>query len=90
MIMPASQSAKPGGLNLIGEVDRDTFSMLLKKTERPLVLAVRSGMPKTYKYLTEYRGYYFVTRSKEALDFSQAAEVITTSKVHLTPEWPNL
>ena len=89
MVIPtSSQSSKTGGL--IAEVDHDTFGMLLKKIEHPLVLAVRSGMPKTYKYLTEYKGYYFVTRSKEALDFSQTAEVITTTKIHLTPEWPNL
>ncbi len=90
MVIPTTSQAPRTGGGLIAEVDYDTFGMLLKKTDRPLVLSVRSGVPKTYKYLTLYNGYYFVTRSKEELDFSQTAEVIVTSKIHLTPEWPNL
>ena len=91
MIVPSStQTQKGGGLNLIAEVDQDVFWSILKKTDQPLVLTVRSGMAKTYKYLTLYGGYYFVTKSKQPLDFSQVAEVIATNKVTLTPEWPRL
>ncbi len=47
-------------------------------------------MPKAYKYLTHYGGYFFATRSKQPLDVSQVAEVISTKKFILTSEWPNL
>ncbi len=91
MIVPTSTpTSKAGGLNLFAEVEQDTFWSILKKIDQPVVLAVRSGMPKTYKYLTHYGGYYFVTKSKAPLDFSQVAEVIATNKIRLTPEWPNL
>jgi len=91
MIVPTStQTSKAGGLNLFAEVEQDAFWSILKKIDQPIVLAVRSGMPKTYKYLTHYGGYYFVTKSKKPLDFSQVAEVISTNKIALTPEWPNL
>ena len=86
----SSQTQKMGGLNLIAEVEQDAFWSILKKTDQPVVLTVRSGMPKTYKYLTHYGGYYFVTKSKAPLDFSQVAEVISTNKIILTPQWPNL
>ena len=91
MIMPTTtQTQQGGGLNLIAEVEQDVFRSILKKTDQPLVLTVRSGMPKTYKYLTHYGGYYFVTKSKAPLDFSQVAEVIATNKIILTSERPNL
>ena len=91
MIMPSStQTSKAGGLNLFAEVEQDAFWSILKKIDQPVGLAVRSGMPKTYKYLTHYGGYFFATRSKQPLDFSQVAEVISTNKITLTPEWPNL
>ena len=95
MIMATSgQVQKEGARNLIAEVDPDTFWSILKKMEgslvQPLVLTVRSGMPKSYKYLTHYGGYYFVTKSKAPIDFSQIAEVIATEKIQLMPQWPNL
>ncbi len=91
MRVPSStQTPEAGGLNLFAEVEQDTFWSILKKIDQPMVLAVRSGMPKTYKYLTHYSGYYFVTKSKKPLDFSQVAEVISTNKITLTPEWSNL
>ncbi len=91
MIVPTStQTSKAGGLNLFAEVDQDVFRSILKKTDQPVVLAVRSGLPKTCKYLTHYGGYYFLTKSKAPLDFSQVAEVIDTDKIMLTPQWPNL
>ena len=95
MIMATSgQIQKGGALNLIVEVEQDVFWSILKKMDgslvQPLVLTVRSGMPKTYKYLTRYGGYYFVTKSKAPLDFSQIAEVIATEKIQLMPQWPNL
>ena len=91
-MMAATQAhiQKTGGLNLIAEVDQEAFWSILKKTDRPVVLTVRSGMPKTHKYLTHYDGYYFVTKSKVPLDFSQVAEVIATTKIQLMPQWPNL
>ncbi len=89
MIMPQStQTPNSGGL--IAEVEQDVFWSLLKKTDQPVVLAVRSGMPKMCKYLTHYGGYYFVTKSKEPVDFSQVAEVIATNKIILTSDRPNL
>ena len=91
MIVPTSiQTPEAGGLNLFVEVDQDVFRSILKKTDQPMVLTVRSGLPKTYKYLTHYGSYYFVTKSKAPLDFSQVAEVISTNKITLTPEWSNL
>ncbi len=91
MIVPTTtQTQKGGGLNLIAEVEQDVFRSILKKTDQPLVLTVRSGVPKAYKYLTHYGGYFFATRSKQPLDFSQVAEVISTNKIILTSERPNL
>ncbi len=50
MIVPTStQTSKAGGLNVFAEVEQDTFWSILKKIDQPMVLAVRSGMPKTYK-----------------------------------------
>ena len=91
MIAPSStQTPKAGGLNLFAEVEQDAFWSILKKIDQPVVLVVRSGLPKTYKYLTHYGGYYFLTKSKAPLDFSQVAEVISTNKIILTPQWPSL
>lgn len=91
MIVPTSaQTQKGGGLNLIAEVEQDVFWSILKKTDRPVVLTARSGLPKTHKYLTHYGGYYFVTKSPAPLDFSQVAEVIATTKIRLTPEGSTL
>ncbi len=91
MIVPQStQTQKTGGLSLIAEVEQDVFWSILKKTDQPVVLTVNSGFPRSCKYLTHYGGYYFVTKSKAPLDFSQVAEVIAANKVMLTPQWPNL
>ncbi len=91
MIVPSStQTPKAGGLTLVAEVDQDVFWSILKKTDQPVVLTVRSGLPKMCKYLTHYGGYYFVTKSKAPLDFSQVAEVIAANKIMLNPQLPNL
>ena len=94
MMATSGQVQQRYGQALIVEVDRDTFWSILKKMEgslvQPLVLTVRSGMPKVHKYLTLYGGYYFVTKSKAPLDFSQIAEVIATERIQLMPQWPNL
>ena len=89
MIVPAStQTQKTGSPMLFAEVEQDAFWSILKKTDQPMVLFVRSGVPKLYKYLTHYGAYYFVTRSKQPLDFSQIAEVIATNKIILpSPGW---
>ncbi len=90
IVATSSQTKKMGGLNLIAEVDQDVFWSILKKTDQPVVLTVNSGLPKMCKYLTHYGGYYFVTKSKAPLDFSQVAEVIVANKIMLNPQLPNL
>jgi len=69
---------------LVAEVDRETFGTLLQKSNRPMVLALPVRFPRSYKYFMQYGGYLFLTRSKEPVDFSQAAEVVVVKKIHAT------
>ena len=69
------------GSAAIAEVNRETFLRIVKKRDRPVVLSVQGGWPKSYKYFTQYGGFYFRLKSKEAQDFSREAEVIEVEKV---------
>ncbi len=89
-MVPTQQGGTRGGPTLIAEVDAETFRAVLKKTDRRLVLHLHTGMPKAHKYLTRYAGYFFLTKSKEPLDFLLEVEVIHARKLHTSLEWPVL
>ena len=90
MVPTTAASHKASGLTVVAEVEHEVFWSVLRKMERPVVLAVRSGVPKTHKYLTQYGGYYFLAKSKEPLDFTQVAEVIAVRKIHTSTDWLSL
>lgn len=89
MIIPTNANTA-SGLTVVAQVEHEVFWSILKKMEQPVVLAVRSGVPKTHKYLTQYGGYYFLAKSKEPLDFSQVADVIAVRKIHTSTDWLSL
>lgn len=67
---------------MIVQVDRDVFKRLLKKAQRPLVLHVHAGFPKSHKYLMRHDGFVFMHRSKQYQDFSVEAEMMEVEKIH--------
>ena len=75
------QAPQQSGSSLVVDTERDAFLQLLKKSEKPLVLHVHSGFPKTHKYFTSYDGFCFMVKSKAPQDFTMHAEVLSVNKV---------
>lgn len=66
-------------------VEPGEFLDILRKNEKGVVVYSPSGFLSKHKYLTNYKGFTFFTKSKDALMIHGAAEVITAKKI-IVPE----
>jgi hypothetical protein len=66
-------------------VEQGEFLNILRKNEKGVVIYSPSGILSKHKYLTNYKGFTFFTKSKEALMIHGVAEVITAKKI-IVPE----
>jgi len=58
-------------------VTPEDFTSILRRTERPLVVAAQGGFFSThYKYLTSYKGLAFYTKSKTPLMLPTGTELV--------------
>ncbi|HEV7903984.1 MAG TPA: hypothetical protein VGO96_09095 [Pyrinomonadaceae bacterium] len=65
-------------------VTPEDFAAILRRTERPLVVAAQGGLFSThYKYLTSYKGLAFYTKSPAPLMLPMGAEVVNAKSLSI-------
>jgi len=65
-------------------VTPEDFAAILRRTERPLVVAATGGLFSThYKYLTSYKGLAFYTKSPAPLNLPIGAEVVNAKSLSI-------
>jgi hypothetical protein len=65
-------------------VTPEDFAAILRRTERPLVVAAQGGFFSTsYKYLTSYKGLAFYTKSPAPLVLPPGAEVVNAKSLSI-------
>ena len=75
-----AQAIKASGA--IIRVEPGDFRQILNKAEHPLVIKAKGGFFKPiYRYLTAYRGFIFVTGSKEEMTFPSEIEFIVAKEI---------
>lgn len=75
-----AQAVKASGA--IIQVGPQDFMSILYKMEKPLVVAAEERfLGSTYKYLTNYRGLIFFTKSKDRLQLPGDMELILSKKI---------
>lgn len=58
------------------------FSIVLQKTEKPLVVYAPGGfLAARHQYLTAYKGLIFFTKGNEALSLPSSCEIIKADKI---------
>ncbi len=66
----------------IVELGSDDFLKLVGKADKPLVIRAEGGLfTKTLRYITNYRGMFLYTKSKEHLRLPAEAELIIAEKI---------
>lgn len=74
------QAIKASGV--IVRVEPKDFTVILAKSDEPLVVTAKGGLWKTnYQYLTSYKGLAFFTKSAEPLRLGRYTEVIDAKKI---------
>ena len=62
----------------------EDFAAILRRTERPLVVASQGGFFSThYKYLTSYKGLAFYTKSPAPLVMPAGAEIVNAKGISI-------
>jgi hypothetical protein len=65
-------------------VTPEYFSLILSRTERPLVVMSQGGFfSPSYKYLTSYKGLAFYTKSSQPLMLPTGAEVVNAKSISM-------
>ena len=65
-------------------VSAEDFAAILRRTERPLVVASEGGFFSTsYKYLTSYKGLAFYTKSRVPLVLPAGAEIVRAKSISI-------
>jgi hypothetical protein len=65
-------------------VSQEDFETILRKIEKPLVIAATGGFISTnYQYLTSYKGFVFFVKCPAPLMFSSKVEIIVAEKIWL-------
>ena len=80
----AGAAAVANALKAIGAivcVEPQEFLGILERIEKPLVVHSPSGLLTKCKYLTNYKGLTFFTKSKDALLIPASVEMITAKKI---------
>jgi hypothetical protein len=69
---------------VVVNVKPEDFAAVLRRTERPLVVAAEGGLFSTsYKYLTSYKGLAFYTKSRAPLALPADAEVVRAQGISI-------
>jgi hypothetical protein len=64
------------------KIDREEFIKILAKADDPLVVIARGGLfTKHYKYLINYKGFFFYSTSNDPLPLPNRAEVVTAKSI---------
>ena len=75
-----AQAIKASGV--VVRVSPEDFDAILRKAEKPLVIASTGGFFSTnFQYLTSYKGFAFFTKSPVELILPPKAEVIEAQKI---------
>jgi hypothetical protein len=75
-----AQATKASGA--IVKVDPREFTKILNRAKEPLVVVAYGGfIGKTYKYLTNYRGLFFFTKSSERISMPSQAETVAAESI---------
>ncbi len=75
-----AQAIKASGA--IVQVEPSDFSVILSKTNKPLVIFAEGGFLKTnYQYLTGYKGLVFFTKSPTPLQLPGDIELVVAKKI---------
>lgn len=65
-------------------VTPEEFAAILRRTERPLIVAAQGGFFSTsYKYLTSYKGLAFYTKSQTPLVLPTGAEIVNAKSISI-------
>ena len=65
-------------------VTPEDFAAILRRIERPLVVAAQGGFFSTsYKYLTSYKGLAFYTKSPAPLVLPPGAEIVNAKGISI-------
>ena len=64
-------------------VEPSEFLAILEKVEEPLVVHSRGTLWTRHKYLTNYKGLVFFTKSKDALLIPASVELVTAKRISL-------
>ena len=65
-------------------VTPEDFTAILRRTERPLIVATQGGLFTThYKYLTSYKGLAFYTKSPAPLVLPMGAEIVNAKSLSI-------
>jgi hypothetical protein len=63
-------------------VEPQEFRKIVDRAETPLIVTATGGLfTKHYKYLTNYKGLFFYTKSAERMQFSSRAEFVNAWKI---------
>ena len=63
-------------------VDVKDFELILRRTERPLVIVAEGGLFSTkYQYITSYKGFAFTTKTVIPILLPPGAEIIKAQKI---------
>ncbi|HEX8890541.1 MAG TPA: hypothetical protein VF779_15415 [Pyrinomonadaceae bacterium] len=66
----------------IVRVEQKDFEIILRKTEKPLVIIAQGGLFSTkYQYMTSYKGFAFFTKTVAPLLLPSSAEIIRAQKI---------
>ena len=65
-------------------VTPEDFAAILRRTERPLVVAAQGGLfTRHYKYLTSYKGLAFYTKSPAPLMLPMGVELVNAKSLSI-------
>jgi len=65
----------------IVRVEPFEFLNILSRIEEPLVVYSQGGFLKSFKYITNYKGLIFYTKSKEPLNLTSDAEIMLAKSI---------
>jgi hypothetical protein len=68
----------------IVRVESRDFQTILQRADKPLIVMVKPGFwSPNYRYLTNYKGLTFYTKSRAALNLPGGAELINCQSIYI-------
>ncbi len=64
------------------KVNPENFQKIIGKSEPCVVVIAKGGIfKKHYQYITNYRGFFFYTKSSQVMSFSSGVEIVYADKI---------